>query len=64
MFQNEEHLLLYTVGDIQDSASKILRLMNDKDLREALSRKGAAFVLTNGTWDYELEKVLKHLGSA
>jgi glycosyltransferase involved in cell wall biosynthesis len=61
MFSDNNHLLLYKVGNIQDSASKILRLIEDQNLRDRLSKNGANYILSNGTWDYEMDKALKKL---
>ncbi|MFD1003008.1 glycosyltransferase family 4 protein [Ohtaekwangia kribbensis] len=63
MFSDNNHLLLYKVGDIDDSASKIITLMEDLSLRERLSRNGANYILSNGTWDYEMEKALRKIES-
>jgi glycosyltransferase involved in cell wall biosynthesis len=58
LFQDNTHLLLYTVGDIQDTASKIVALIEDPMLLQKLHEEGKKIALANCTWDYEVRKVL------
>jgi glycosyltransferase involved in cell wall biosynthesis len=62
LFENNKHLMLYQVGDVRDSASKLNALIRDAGLRERLGRQGRDHVLAKGTWDYELKRVLNKLG--
>ncbi len=57
VFQDEKHLLLYKAGDIDDTATKLLRLMEDRPLLLKLSEAGKNYAMTNCTWDCEVKKL-------
>ncbi|MCM4157112.1 glycosyltransferase [Gramella sp. AN32] len=58
MFHNDIHLKLYNVGDIEGTARKIIDLYNDPEKRNLIAAKGKEYILKNGTWDVELEKLI------
>lgn len=58
MFQDDIHLKLYNVGDIQGTAQKIIDLYKDGEKRALIAIKGKEHILKNGTWDVELEKLM------
>lgn len=58
LFENEKHLLLYTVGEVDDTAECMTRLIEDRALLQKLGDEGKKYALTNCTWDYELSKLL------
>lgn len=61
VFSDGQHLLLYEVGNTEDTAARIMQLVENPQLRQRLGQDGAAYVMSKGTWDYELEKVLTAL---
>jgi glycosyltransferase involved in cell wall biosynthesis len=58
MFQDDLHLKLYNVGDIEGTARKIIELYNEQEKRDYIAIKGKEYILKNGTWDVELEKLI------
>jgi len=58
MFQDDIHLKLYNVGDIEGTAQKIIELYNDQEKRNLIAIRGKEYILKNGTWDVELEKLM------
>ncbi len=61
MFKDNVHLKLYNIGEIEDTAQKIVSLYKDKAQRDLLAIKGKEFILNNGTWDVELENLSSKL---
>ena len=60
-FRDEEHLLFCEAGDINDTALKMSRLINDKSLSSKLSQEGKKYALMHCTWDNEVKKLLERL---
>jgi len=58
MFKDDVHLKLYKIGDIEGTAQKIITLYKNKEKRELLGDRGKDYILKNGTWDVELEKLM------
>jgi glycosyltransferase involved in cell wall biosynthesis len=61
LFKEDEELLLYTVGNETELCEKIVRLINEPQLRKEIGQAGCRRVLANGTWDSQLKKILDHL---
>ncbi|MFN3667350.1 MAG: glycosyltransferase [Sediminibacterium sp.] len=57
LFSDERELLMYDVGNITELTFKLLKLINDPQLRKNLALKGNEWVLQNGTWDWELNRI-------
>lgn len=57
MFQDDIHLKLYNVGDIEGTAQKIIELYKDQEKRNLIAFRGKEYILKNGTWDVELDKL-------
>lgn len=60
-FVDGKEVLLYTAGDEKDMYLKIKALLNDNTLRGLLSKSGREKILNNGTWDFELQKLVQAL---
>jgi len=58
VFRNDEHLILYNVGDIGDMAEKIFLLSTNLEKRNIIAQNGKSYILKLGTWDVELNKAL------
>ena len=58
MFLDDVHLKLYNVGDIKGTAKNIIELFENKEMLELIALNGKKFILKNGTWDVELEKLM------
>lgn len=61
MFEDDIHLKLYKVGDIEGTAQNIIQLYNDKGKRDFIAMKGREHILKSGTWDIELEKLMNKI---
>jgi glycosyltransferase involved in cell wall biosynthesis len=61
MFEDNEEILLYNIGNEDDLLTKLRLLSEDKDLRERLGEKGFKKIMEKGTWNVELMKVLTKL---
>ena len=61
-FKDNEHVILYDIGDVKGLANKMTRLSIDTNLRRELGSNGKQHVLKAGTWKTELEKALAFLG--
>ncbi len=61
MFKDDVHLQLFKIGDIEGTAQKIIALYKNKEKRESLGNRGKEYILKNGTWDVELEKLMTRL---
>ncbi len=51
--------LIFKCGDAEDLAGKILMLLEDKDLREELGRRGREYVLKNCDWRKNAERIVE-----
>jgi glycosyltransferase involved in cell wall biosynthesis len=61
LFVDEKELLLYTVGNENEMSEKMLKLLEDKELRKRIATDGQIRVLDTATWEYELSKIIKRL---
>ena len=61
LFKHGETVMLYTAGEINDMVTKMSELISDSKFREAISKRGEEYILSNGTWDVELRKSLLSL---
>lgn len=57
-FQDDIHLKLYNVGDVEGTAQNIIELFNDKSKSDRLASMGKDHILKTGTWDVELNKLM------
>ena len=62
IFTDDVHLKLYSVGDVEETAQHIIDLYNNPEKRKDLGEKGKEFIVKNGTWDVELEKLMSKIG--
>lgn len=58
IFLDDVHLKLYDVGDIEGTSQKLIDLSRDEAQREKLGHEGREYILRNGTWDVELQKLM------
>jgi len=61
VLQNEQNALLVTPGDVGELTEGILRLADDKRLRERLGEKAREDVIANYTWEKNTERVIDRL---
>ncbi|SKC82961.1 glycosyltransferase family 4 protein [Ohtaekwangia koreensis] len=61
LFMHGETVMLYTAGEINDMATKLTELISNVEFREEISKRGMEYILSNGTWDFELQKSLLSL---
>jgi glycosyltransferase involved in cell wall biosynthesis len=60
-FVENEHLVLYEVGNSNSMEQALYRLLDDAPLRARLSQQGRREILSKGTWQYELGAAMKRL---
>lgn len=60
-FENDRDLKLFTPGDIEDLGKAMVELIKDKNKRKVLGSNGKAKVFQTGTWEVELNKLLRYL---
>ena len=63
IFQNQVHLRLFKVGEVNNIKEHMLFFLNNREERQKIGEAGKQFVLSNGTWDYEVDKCLEFLKS-
>ena len=59
VLKNEENALLVTPGDVPELIEAILKLTEDKELREKLGKQAIVDVVANYTWGKNAERVMK-----
>jgi len=59
VLKNEKNALLVTPGDVPALIKGILKLAEDKELREKLGRQAREDVVANYTWEKNAERVIK-----
>ena len=59
VLKNEENALLVTPGDVPELIEVILKLTEDKELREKLGKQAREDVVANYTWGKNAERVMK-----
>ena len=59
VLKNEENALLVTPGDVPELIEGILKLVEDKELRDRLGRQARKDVIANYTWEKNAEQVMK-----
>ena len=59
VLKNEENALLVTPGDVPELIEGILKLVEDKELRDRLGRQARKEVVANYTWEKNAEQVMK-----
>lgn len=60
-FKNNIHLKLYELDDVEGTVRMLIELSQQPELRKRLGAEGRKFILENGTWDVELNKVMRKL---
>ncbi|MCA1558332.1 MAG: glycosyltransferase [Acidobacteria bacterium] len=58
VLENEESALLVEPGDVRELSAAILRMANDRDLRERLGRTARERAVRHHTWAHNARKVL------
>ena len=61
VFTHGENVLLYSIGNIAETARVMKELVVDEGKRDRLGNSGREFILDHGTWMVELRKVLDRL---
>lgn len=62
LFMNEQDVLLYTPGDIDDLTKKMMRLLTDDYLADSLRRNARKLFDREGTWLHELNRIKPIIG--
>ncbi|MCB1152585.1 glycosyltransferase family 4 protein [bacterium] len=61
VLEHEKTALMVTPGDVDELADAIVRLANDKDLRDELGRNARAEALEKYTWEKHVQRILERL---
>jgi len=57
--RNKETGLMVKLGDSDALADALIKLINDKSLRESMGSSGRKFIVNNFTWDICAKKMLE-----
>lgn len=59
LFQDEKHLMFYSLNSKTALVEKMLRLLDNPKLRRSIAEAGYKYVLESGTWDFQLNRVIE-----
>ena len=61
VFQNQIHLRLFEVGEVNNIKEHMLFFLNNREEGQKIGEAGKQFILSNGTWDYEVNRCLEFM---